>query len=367
VTRIAFLTNQPLFASGRQVFSEVASVRRELLLPAKVLQERGHDIRVISLFAMARMHIREELDAADCVVFGKIFRNPQRDAGEPFSSDAAEYERVLAQRRDNQRLYFCLSDDHFDVPRFAAFYRSVAAAARAWIVSSQAIGERLRGESAAPVHIYPEPVETPRGEPRVPRLGWRRRLAVALARRAKVGLDPWRLRLLWFGHPSNLPSLLAVMPELETVARDIPIGLECVTQPGAELAAALATRSAGFLAPFKVSVSQWSLEATGAALERSDAVLLPQLADTASRRAKSNNRLVDSLHAGRFAIAHPLASYAELRDYAWVGESIAEGLTWLLRHPGEALSRLRRGQAYVEQHHSLPALATFWNNALELA
>ena len=365
MTRIAFVTNQPLFASGRQVFSEVASVRRELLLPAKALQERGHDTRLVSLSAMARLHIREELDQADCIVFGKIFHNPQRDGTEPFSAEAAEYARVLEQRRDDQRLYFCLSDDHFEDARFAGFYRSVAAKCRGWIVSSPAIGERLR-ESPGPVHVYPEPVEMPRGEPRVPRRGQRHRLAVALARRAKVGLDPWRMRLLWFGHPTNLPSLLAVVPELEALAHDVPLYLECVTQPGAELAARLSNRDAGFSAPLKIGVSAWSLDATRAALERCDAVLLPQLTESASRRAKSNNRLIDSLHAGRFAIAHPLPSYSELREYAWVGPSIGEGLRWLLRHADEALSRLKRGQDHVAEHHSRDALGRFWLDALAL-
>lgn len=366
MTRIAFVTNQPLFASGREVFSEVASVRRELLLPAKVLHERGYDTRLISLSAMARMHIGEELDQADCVVFGKIFRNPQRDGAVPYSAEAAEYERVLAaRRREDQRIYFCLSDDHFDDARFAAFYAAVAPRSRGWIVSSPAIAERLSG-SPGPVRVYPEPVEVARNAPRVPRRGLRHRLALALARRANVGLDPWRMRLLWFGHPSNLPSLLAVVPELDGVARDVPLHLECITQPTAELAE-LARRDTAFSAPLKVTVSTWSPDAMREGLERCEAVLLPQLADSASRRAKSNNRLIDSLHAGRFALAHPLPSYAALRDYAWVGDSIGEGLRWLLRHPDEALQRLERGQAYVAKHHSLEALGDFWKETLQLA
>ena len=365
MTRIAFVTNQRLFTSGREVFSEVASVRRELLLPARVLQQQGHDARLVSLSGMARMHIREELDQAECLVFGKIYRDPQRDGAQPFSSDAAAYDGVLAQRREDQHVYFCLSDDHFQDARFAAFYRSAAPMSRCWIVSSPAIAQRLR-ECPGEVRVFPEPVEMPRGEPHVPRRGLRHRIAVAVARQAKVGLDPWRMRLAWFGHPSNLPSLLAVLPELEALARDVPLHLECVTHPGAELVAELANRDAGFSAPLKVMVSAWSLEATHDALERCDAVLLPQLADSASQRAKSNNRLIDSLHAGRFAVAHPLPAYAELRDYAWVGESIEKGLRWLLRHPDEALARLKRGQEYVAEHHSREAFGKFWLDALAL-
>jgi len=366
VTRIAFVTNQPLLASGRQVFSEVASVRRELLLPAKVLQERGHETRLISLATMARLHIREELDQADHIIFGKIFVNPQRDGAEAFSSDAGEYERILAHRRDDQRLYFCLSDDHFEDARFAAFYRSVAPKSRGWIVSSPGIAERLP-ESPAPVSVYPEPVEMARNEPHVPRRGLRERMAVGLARRAKVGLDPWRLRLLWFGHSTNLPALLAVVPELDQLAEDVPLYLECVTQPGAPLAAKLTDRDTSFSVPLRIAVSPWSLDATRIALERSDAVLLPQLTDSPNRRAKSNNRLIDSVHAGRFAIAHPLPSYMELREYAWVGDTLGEGLRWLLRHPEEALKRLKRGQTYVAQRHSLEAFGQFWQRTLQLA
>jgi len=75
---------------------------------------------------------------------------------------------------------------------------------------------------------------------------------------------------------------------------------------------------------------------------------------------------VDALHAGRFTVAHPIPSYEELRDYCWVGESIVEGLDWLLRHPQEALRRVIAGQQHVATYHSPDALADFWLRALEL-
>src|SRR5207248_11238002 len=61
-----------------------------------------------------------------------------------------------------------------------------------------------------------------------------------LARRAGISADIWRARLLWFGYPQNLPSLLAMLPGLEELSRQYALLLTCVTQPVAELAQLLA-------------------------------------------------------------------------------------------------------------------------------
>ena len=73
------------------------------------------------------------------------------------------------------------------------------------------------------------------------------------------------------------------------------------------------------------------------------AVLLPQAVREPKKRLKSNNRLIDTINSGRFAVCHPLPSYQELGDYAWIGESLADGIRWLLRHPEQAMARVKAG------------------------
>ena len=159
--------------------------------------------------------------------------------------------------------------------------------------------------------------------------------------------------------------MLRVLPELEDFGKRTPILLECITQPGTPLdeKAAAAAPSAGL----RIICSAWSLDYMPSAFERCDAVILPQLAEDLQKRAKSNNRLVDALQAGRFAVANPIPSYAELREFCWIGESIGEGLHWLVRHRAEALRRLIAGQAHVAKYHSLQTLADFWLRALDFS
>jgi len=73
----------------------------------------------------------------------------------------------------------------------------------------------------------------------------------------------------------------------------------------------------------------WSLDYMTSAFEACDAVIIPQLAEDTRKRAKSNNRLVDALQAGRFVVAHAIPSYTELRDYCWLAsQSLPDWTGW---------------------------------------
>lgn len=364
--RVSFVTNAPVLDIDGVLYSPLASLRREILIPARCLADRGIQTHVISLVSWPPEDAVRLLAKSDRVVFGKLFENPAKE-NERFSANAASYSNLLSAVDLRGKSAFCFADDHFDAPCFESFYRQVAEISRVWICSSAALAETAQRAAKRAVLAYPEPTELPAGTPRVPQRRLRERFAVWVARRSRVGLDPWRLRLLWFGHPSNVSSLIGVLPELRTLARDIPVALECVTQPGTELDQLATPASIASAAELRVEVSAWSLEYMPSALEACDAVLLPQLVNDPAKRSKSNNRLVDALNAGRFCVAHPIPSYEELRDYAWVGDSIEAGLRWLLQHPAQGLQRLVAGQQYIRKHHSPEALADFWLTALDLS
>ncbi len=347
-------------------FSPLASVRREILFPARALAIRGVATHVISLATWPAAQVREIIDKADRVVFGKLLAMPGEETNAVFGSQAEAYRAVMHGGSVDGRAIFCFADDHFDAPKFAAFYRDVAPISRAWIASSQALKNALEARASCPVFSYPEVAEMPRAPARVPRHSLGERIGLWVARRARVGIDPWRLKLLWFGHPTNVTSLLQELPALRAFAAKVPLVLECVTQPTPELAR-MATPTAGMgSTALRIIITPWALESMPPALADCDVVILPQLVNDPQKRSKSNNRLVDALQAGRFVVAHPLPSYEELRDFCWIGESIAEGLNWLLGHPREALTRIVSGQRYLERHHSLDALGDFWMKALAL-
>jgi glycosyltransferase involved in cell wall biosynthesis len=111
-------------------------------------------------------------------------------------------------------------------------------------------------------------------------------------------------------------------------------------------------------------LTEWSLAATWRALERCDFVLLPHEWRNPWVHGKSHNRLVAAIAAGRLALASPIPSYLELKDYAWVEDDLAGGIAWAVLNPEEARERVARGQAHVERNFSPAAIAEKWAQAL---
>jgi hypothetical protein len=210
------------------------------------------------------------------------------------------------------------------------------------------------------VLVAPDPCEGSRGAPqafvsrRPPApLAW-------LARRIGLSQDHWRLRLLWFGYPQNLPPLLELLPALEAFARRHPLLLTLVTRPFPEMSELLTAARTHPDAPLRLHLVPWSPLAMDTLIAGSDVVLIPSAWRDPVRQAKSPNRLVAGLHGGRFVVAHPLPAYAPYADCAWIGEDLCAGLDWTIRHPREVLERIARGQALIDQIHSPDAVARFW-------
>jgi hypothetical protein len=104
----------------------------------------------------------------------------------------------------------------------------------------------------------------------------------------------------------------------------------------------------------------WSLEAVDSALLACDLVLIPVELGNPRKLAKSPNRLTQALHGGRFAVASPLPAYQPYAEFCYLGADLCQGIRWAIGHPAEILQRIRRGQAYLDRHHSLEVVARFW-------
>lgn len=361
---MVFVTNGQLLRREGELHSNMASVRHELLLPAVALRARGLSPKVLSLSHSTPEYARAVVSSADGVVFGKMLPTQSEARNERFRSNANSYSDLISHTNCLDKSSFCFSDDHFEAPMFADFYDGVASGSRAWVASSFLLRERLEQVAQCPVFSYAEPVESATGAAKVPQLGARARLARWLARRAGVSIESWRIKLLWFGHATNVPSLLDCIEELRSLSRTVPLALECVTSSGTPLDAMVSSMGSRETSNLFISLTPWSPEAQQRALEECDVVLLPQAVREPKKRLKSNNRLIDTINSGRFAVCHPLPSYQELSDYAWVGESMADGILWLLRHPQQAMARVKAGQDYVSKYHSPDALAEFWLKVL---
>jgi len=329
--RIVWLSFAALQKTASGWTSDVASARYRMTIPARALQDL--DCESVVVDAAARTDYRAVLkraSQADVAVVGKLVAPPEQ-----FVVHAPKIlEFVQALRGAGVKVIADFSDDGFREPLRGPYFRGVANGADALIASTDGLAAILREETPARVSVITDPVEGVRGEPRVaPRV---------------APSSP--LRLLWYGHPTNLDTLERGMKPLERI--DVPTAITVVTTPGAG-AEALAARFV-----------PWSTKAVFEELAACDAVLIPSDPGERRRAIKSPNRFTEAVWAGRFVIAHPLPAYDALSAYGWVGEDLASGVEWLLQNPSQALERVRAGQAKIEASFTPRAVAQQWKAAL---
>jgi hypothetical protein len=349
-----FVTSAPLFDVGGHVTAYGASARLGTIAPARALGRLGYDARAVSV-AGDLAPAEDAVRGAKRIVFGEMFKT--REAG--WAAVVSAYRRLLGLIADpGERAVFSIADDHFADTEFAGFYREALRECRAVIVVSELLAQSVRALTSKPVIVAPEPVEGARGTPQAIAA---RKVAAPLAwlaRRVGLSMDHWRVRLLWFGYPQNLPPLLALVPALEDYAVQYPLLLTCITSAITET----------FMTPertredsrLRVQFVPWSPLVMDSAIAASDLVLIPSDYRDPVKQAKSPNRLVAGLHGGRFVVAHPLPAYAPYADFAWIGENLLHGIEWAIEHPREVIERIARGQAYIDARHSPEAVARFW-------
>ncbi len=183
--------------------------------------------------------------------------------------------------------------------------------------------------------------------------------------RRPARFDPGqRLCLLWFGSPLNLESLNASFADLVGLSTRLPLSLTLLTQQSVKLAEDCARFSERFGPAFAVSSSTWSLTAQEQALAACDAVIIPTL-PTPKYAAKSANRMVEALWAGRPAVAQPIPAYAPFADWTPVTSTLSDGIMRLLNDGSAVAERIETAQAYIAAHHAPAVLGDQWRQTIE--
>src|SRR5262249_34578394 len=131
-----------------------------------------------------------------------------------------------------------------------------------------------------------------------------------------------RLRLVWFGHSTNLPYLNPCVDSLVRFARDRPCRLTVLSEAGSNARAVAHAMNARFAPALEVHFVEWSLEAMASALRRCDLVLIPSDPSDPLKAGVSANRIAEVLRAGRFPVASPVASYLPFADSGWLGSDL---------------------------------------------
>jgi hypothetical protein len=139
-------------------------------------------------------------------------------------------------------------------------------------------------------------------------------------------------KLLWFGHRSNLADLIPWLHQIPP----------CVVVSNTPLQ----------------GVTQWTPEAMDAPLTPQDSLSSLLASPPPSRPIE----LLRALRRGLFPVADTYLAHADLG--VWVGD-IADGVRWALGHQDEALSRIKRAQAYIRDEYSPERIGGLWKRALE--
>lgn len=201
-------------------------------------------------------------------------------------------------------------DDHFSHDQLGSYYCAMALLADAITVPTEGMRKRVLAATGKDSFVVADPYEFPLAKPLM-----------------KSG---WAKKLFWYGHKSNLHSLMERRDAFE--GRDTLV-----------------------MSNYKGCIP-WSHEGMLKGFDWCDAVPIPVAQDEKSQ-AKSPNRMVEAIRQGRYVVASPMPAY---EGYGmWQGD-IKEGLEWVDDNPDLALQAVREAQQIVEAKHSPQVIAAQW-------
>ncbi len=316
--RILFATMAAITQGPAGPTSTFASARYRVLIPATQLGRLGHAVQIATLphGPVPASFLQVPCDA---MVLSKSFF-PEH---EPL---------VAAMQARGVKVVADYCDDHFEHPEYAQWFKRLAIMADELVASTAAMAAAIRSHTGREARVITDPVEGRRGAPAFsPRLP--------------------AVRILWFGHPTNLESLAAKAPELQALASRMPVDLTIITERSVESDAVLAGMAAASPGRMRGRVVPWTLEGTWKALEQADVVWIPVI-DSARKAVKSPNRLIESLWAGRLVVADEIPAYAPYSDLVPIGLGLEEGVVRSLADPARVEASLGEAQRRIARDHS---------------
>ncbi len=315
--------------------ARLASTRLRLLVAFNGFGDAGLTRWMATRSSSEHILSTDAFQQADIVLFGKTFTD--------------HFETAQAARQRGKAVAVDISDDLDDRSDFSTLKR-VASIADVAVFSSEGL-KNLSARWVPP--------------------GCR---CVCIEEPYEGGIQPIRvgfhstpqLELLWFGTSRNIVHLVPHLSEIAELAEDqkIRVTLVCFENHIAQrLCAAAPDREEEM---FKIRFLDWSLEAQAEAFRNADLVVIPGDLDMGSG-LKSPNRLINTIAAGRLAVASPLPSYLPFSDHALVRDRMADGIRDALAMAPDALEqRIRGGQQMIAERYAEPVIGQQWVQAFAL-
>jgi SAM-dependent methyltransferase len=328
--RFLFATAAPLREGPAGPTSDLASARYRVLIPARQLARLGHQVQLCTPGPQGYPPAAATADV-DALVISKSF-------------DAANESLARSAKARGVRVITDFCDDHFAHQQLGPHFRALAALADTVVAATPAMAEAVRAHTSREAIVITDPVEGRRGLP-----GFAPRLPA--------------LRVLWFGHPSNVNGIFERAAELAALSRLMSVRLEVLTTPAPEIAARLAAISQPSAGRIETVLTPWSLEATWTALAETDLVWIP-VQDVAAKAVKSPNRLVEALWAGKPVVADAMPGYQPYADLMPVGTGLDKGVSAFLSDPASTNRRVAEAQRRIARDHSAYGCGNAWARAL---
>jgi tetratricopeptide (TPR) repeat protein/glycosyltransferase involved in cell wall biosynthesis len=329
--RLIWLTDGNLTTVDGHLSSDMASTRYRVLTPAKSLQAYGWQSDIII-----------EYESKSIGGWGKTIPQPGDllIISKVFTEHALSL--VFDAKKRGVKVLLDMCDNHLNHPTLGGIQKSLIEMADHIVTSTQPLKEALENIGQQADAVISDPVEFKRGS---------------------IKFEPSKvLELLWFGHPVNIDTLAEITPNLAILAQTLPLHLKVVTklpngQPDLDK-----------IIPAGLSATYipWSVSATEEAITNCDIVIIPTVQND-FKNAKSPNRLLEPLWAGRMVVAGPLPAYLHFADSAWVGRDIVQGIQWCLANPQEVKARIAQGQADIEKYFTAMAIGHQWQDVLTKA
>lgn len=327
---LAWITfgNISFSSDDKNVTSNTASVRYRVISPMIELEKLGYDSKVFSTDPSA-YKTPEINQKTDVVIFSKSFNKENE-------------ELINYLKSQGKKVIFDICDNHFATPQFSEHYKFCTNNADLVTCNTEAMAGIISQYTDVNPIIIPDPYE----------------VLKSAARFEPADI----LKLVWFGHPSNLDSLESVMQKLVDFSNQHPLSIKIITSEVNGLQESCSKISSQ-LANLELIFMPWSIEAQWQSVTGSDIVIIPSLQDE-RKKVKSPNRVFESLQCGTMVVANPLPSYMPFKDFAWIGDDIIKGIKWTLDNKELIKNRIEQGQEYIVSHHSPEVIGEKWNQAI---
>jgi hypothetical protein len=325
----------------------LASHRLRILAPSLELNRRGFQTRLISA-QNTTAELTEWLDSDTSLVIGKL-SHPDPAAFEQLSSHAIALIELAKQKR--VRIIVDYTDDIIGIGDHRA-QRTLELLRLADCVtcSSDELSHRARlyvGRQHSVLSI-PDCVEGEASDPQP----------------CSISATQKPLGLVWFGHPTNLSSLLSLLPDLHELNQTIPLRLDIVTNLNDEdlLGIQLFILSQSFL--FEIEFLRWQGPRELASSMRQSSVAIIPVDLEGSKAFASHNRIAQAIWNGCFAVASPAASYQTFAEHAWLGERLTDGIRWACNNADAAYQKIQAGQRLIRSRYSISSVSDQWQAAI---